>query len=86
VNLNLALKLVFFDRLDHFPGDSGKMQSAEQSKDGHNATEGESKEQLLDLEDPEVYLEHLLKDGSQEGDSGAELELPSWYDEQLFRR
>jgi len=32
------------------------------------------------------YLEHLMKEGSQEGDSGADLELPSWYDEQLFRR
>ncbi|XP_062127353.1 uncharacterized protein LOC133839708 [Drosophila sulfurigaster albostrigata] len=33
-----------------------------------------------------AYLDNLLKNGSQEGDSGAELELPPWYDEQLFKR
>ncbi|XP_016999171.2 uncharacterized protein [Drosophila takahashii] len=65
---------------------SGKMQSAAHSKDGHNAAGAGAKERLLDLDNPEDYLEHLLKDGSQEGDSGADLELPPWYDEQLFRR
>lgn len=34
----------------------------------------------------EEYVEHLLHNGSQEGDSGAPLELPPWYDEQLFKR
>ncbi|EDV92583.1 uncharacterized protein LOC6563149 [Drosophila grimshawi] len=34
----------------------------------------------------ESYLDRLLTNGSQEGDSGAELELPSWYNEQLFKR
>lgn len=34
----------------------------------------------------EEYLDNLLKNGSQEGDSGAELKLPSWYDDQLFKR
>lgn len=34
----------------------------------------------------EEYLNHLLRNGSQEGDSGAPLELPPWYDEQLFKR
>ncbi|BFF89366.1 uncharacterized protein DMAD_08144 [Drosophila madeirensis] len=53
---------------------SGKMHSAQTPKDGHNEAEAE------------LYLEHLLKDGSQEGDSGSELELPPFYDEQLFKR
>lgn len=34
----------------------------------------------------ENYLKNLLKNGSQEGDSEAELDLPPWYDEQLFKR
>ncbi|ALC47739.1 CG31344, partial [Drosophila busckii] len=34
----------------------------------------------------QAYLDNLLNNGSQEGDSGSELELPSWYDEQLFKR
>lgn len=34
----------------------------------------------------EEYVDHLLRNGSQEGDSGAPLELPPWYDEQLFKR
>ncbi|XP_030377630.1 uncharacterized protein LOC115626405 [Scaptodrosophila lebanonensis] len=34
----------------------------------------------------EAYLERLLNEGSQEGDSGSDLELPPWYDEQLFKR
>lgn len=37
-------------------------------------------------EHAEQYLENLLINGSQEGDSGAELQLPSWYNEQLFKR
>ncbi|KAH8383981.1 hypothetical protein KR009_011589, partial [Drosophila setifemur] len=64
----------------------GKMHS---SQDGHNAPKGrQAKDEVEDTEysDPERYLEHLLEDGSQEGDSGAELELPPWFDEQLFKR
>ncbi|KAH8420825.1 hypothetical protein KR222_005896, partial [Zaprionus bogoriensis] len=34
----------------------------------------------------EKYLEHLLRDGSQEGDSEAPLELPPWYNGELFKR
>ncbi|XP_017856515.1 PREDICTED: uncharacterized protein LOC108609272 [Drosophila arizonae] len=34
----------------------------------------------------ENYLKNLLTNGSQEGDSEAELDLPPWYDEQLFKR
>lgn len=79
----MDLKLVFYIAR-HFPGNSGKMQSSSHSKDGHNAA-GASK-LLQDHQEPEDYLEHLMKEGSQEGDSGADLELPSWYDEQLFRR
>ena len=32
----------------------------------------------------EAFLEHLLNDGALEGESGAEMELPSYYDERLF--
>ncbi|XP_037951493.1 uncharacterized protein LOC119682198 [Teleopsis dalmanni] len=34
----------------------------------------------------EAYLNHLLNDGCNEGDSGAEMEMPPWYNEQLFIR
>ncbi|KAH8374718.1 hypothetical protein KR200_004600, partial [Drosophila serrata] len=61
---------------------SGKMHVRSDSKDGHKA--GKAKEESF--LDPEKYLEHLLIDGSQEGDSGEELELPPWFDEKLFRR
>lgn len=38
-------------------------------------------------EDPEAvkYLEHLLTDGALEEDDGRDLELPPWYDEELFK-
>lgn len=62
---------------------SGKMHSA---KEGQKAAKAADEVEDSRFSDPEQYLEHLLKDGSQEGDSGAALELPSWYDEQLFRR
>ncbi|EDW85119.1 uncharacterized protein Dwil_GK12782 [Drosophila willistoni] len=39
-----------------------------------------------ELDPAKKYLNHLLNNGSQEGDSGTELELPSWYNEQLFKR
>ncbi|XP_011196851.1 uncharacterized protein Sb_3 isoform X1 [Zeugodacus cucurbitae] len=41
-----------------------------------------------ETEDPEAqaYLDHLLQDGALEGDSGAPMEMPSWYDEALFRK
>lgn len=57
------------------------MHATPDSKDGHNAEK--AKESFLD---PEKYLEHLLEDGSLEGDSGEALELPPWFDEQLFKR
>ncbi|EDV35322.1 uncharacterized protein Dana_GF11813 [Drosophila ananassae] len=56
------------------------------AKEGQKATKAADEVEDSRFSDPEQYLEHLLKDGSQEGDSGAALELPSWYDEQLFRR
>ncbi|XP_055902813.1 uncharacterized protein LOC129938991 isoform X2 [Eupeodes corollae] len=31
------------------------------------------------------YLEHLLEDGAKEEDDGRDLELPPWYDEELFK-
>ncbi|XP_073830964.1 uncharacterized protein [Musca autumnalis] len=34
----------------------------------------------------EAYLKHLLEDGSKEGDSGYDMELPPWYDEHLFKQ
>lgn len=39
-------------------------------------------------ENPEAaaYLHHLLNDGSKEGDSGYDMEMPTWYNEQLFKQ
>lgn len=34
----------------------------------------------------EAYVERLLSAGAREGDSGAEMELPEYYDEQIFAR
>ncbi|XP_011211327.2 uncharacterized protein LOC105231623 isoform X1 [Bactrocera dorsalis] len=34
----------------------------------------------------QAYLDHLLQNGALEGDSGAPMEMPSWYDEALFRK
>uniref|UniRef100_W8B661 Uncharacterized protein n=2 Tax=Ceratitis capitata TaxID=7213 RepID=W8B661_CERCA len=34
----------------------------------------------------QAYLDHLLQNGAQEGDSGEPMELPPWYDETLFRK
>lgn len=44
------------------------------------------KPKAKDLPGDDEYLDHLLTNGSQEGDSGTPLELPPWYDEQLFKR
>ncbi|KAH8332434.1 hypothetical protein KR074_003364, partial [Drosophila pseudoananassae] len=62
---------------------SGKMHSA---KEGQKPVKADDEVEDCRFSDPDQYLEHLLNDGSQEGDSGAALELPSWYDEQLFMR
>ncbi|XP_054747617.1 uncharacterized protein LOC129253327 [Anastrepha obliqua] len=50
------------------------------SKDGVERQDG--------TEDPDAqaYLNHLLHDGALEGDSGAPMEMPPWYDEKLFRK
>lgn len=34
----------------------------------------------------EAYLDHLLNDGCKEGESGYEFEMPSYYNEQLFKQ
>lgn len=34
----------------------------------------------------QAYLDHLLQNGALEGDSGAPMEMPAWYDEALFRK
>ena len=34
----------------------------------------------------QLYLDHLLNDGYNEDDSGYELELPPYYNEELFRK
>lgn len=34
----------------------------------------------------QAYLDHLLNDGCNEDDSGYELELPPYYNEELFRK
>ncbi|KAH8295341.1 hypothetical protein KR018_010149, partial [Drosophila ironensis] len=65
---------------------SGKMHFPKEGHNGDKAAAADDAAEDCKYSDPEQYLEHLLKDGSQEGDSGSELELPPWYDEQLFRR
>lgn len=49
-----------------------------------SAKKGESSES----EDPlaRAYLDHLLQNGALEGDSGAPMEMPPWYDETMFRK
>lgn len=39
-------------------------------------------------EDPvaQAYLDHLLADGCNEGDSKNDMQMPEWYDEALFKR
>lgn len=34
----------------------------------------------------QLYLDHLLNEGCNEGDSGNEMELPSYYNDKLFRK
>lgn len=34
----------------------------------------------------QAYLDHLLQDGCNEGDSKSEMKMPEWYDEVLFKR
>ena len=34
----------------------------------------------------QAYLDHLLNDGCNEGDSGYEMELPLYYNDKLFRQ
>lgn len=34
----------------------------------------------------QAYLDHLLNEGSKEGDSGNEMALPSYYNDKLFRK
>ncbi|XP_017475249.1 PREDICTED: uncharacterized protein LOC108365658 isoform X2 [Rhagoletis zephyria] len=40
----------------------------------------------IEAADAQAYLDHLLRDGALEGDSGAPIEMPPWYDENLFKK
>ncbi|XP_067614097.1 uncharacterized protein [Eurosta solidaginis] len=61
--------------------------------DHHNIIEENCKstDKLSSDEPPEdteaqAYLDHLLRDGALEGDSGEPMEMPPWYNDALFRK
>ncbi|XP_075146745.1 uncharacterized protein LOC142221095 [Haematobia irritans] len=60
--------------------------------DNDNATKSQQSacfnESKFETEHPEAeaYLQHLLNDGCNEGDSGYDMELPSWYNDKLFKQ
>ncbi|KAM7361383.1 uncharacterized protein ACRADG_011587 [Cochliomyia hominivorax] len=52
------------------------------------AANGACESSAVVIENPkaQAYLDHLLNDGSKEGDSGYEMELPPYYNDELFRQ
>ncbi|XP_013099465.2 uncharacterized protein LOC106081799 [Stomoxys calcitrans] len=67
---------------------SGTIYGADDDDSNSPADSTCSNESKFAAEHPEAeaYLQHLLNDGCNEGDSGYDMELPPWYDDKLFKQ